>query len=41
MSVSILNEDEIREAISTAEAIDAIEAAFAALHMEESACPVS
>jgi ornithine cyclodeaminase len=31
MSTSILNEEEIRQAISTAEAVDAIEAAFAAL----------
>jgi ectoine utilization protein EutC len=39
MSTLILNEEEIRQAISTAEAIDAIEAAFAALAHKKVSLP--
>ena len=41
MSTFMLNEEEIRQAISTAEAVDAIEAAFAALATARSAYPAS
>lgn len=39
MSVLVLNEEEIRQAISTAEAIDSIEAAFAALAHGKASLP--
>jgi ectoine utilization protein EutC len=39
MSVLILTEDEIRQSVSTAEAVDAIEAAFAALAHDRASIP--